>query len=144
MSQLLHSILPQPRRPIVYIHPDVNVAQGVELMVQENIGALVVTDDENLLGIMSERDVVRSLVYQGRSPESTIVSEILCADISVLDVTDTVEKAMEVMTLTKRRHILVTEEGQLAAIVSIGDLLFSLLADKTRMIEELQNYIHTY
>ncbi|AHE67473.1 CBS domain-containing protein [Legionella oakridgensis] len=144
MSQLLHSILPQPRRPIVYIHPDVSVAQCVELMIQDNIGALVVTDDENLLGMVSERDIVRSLVHKGLAPQSTKVSDILHANVSVLQITDTVEKAMEVITMTKRRHILVAEEGQLVALVSIGDLLFSLLEDKARVIEELQNYIHTY
>ncbi|KTD20730.1 CBS domain-containing protein [Legionella londiniensis] len=145
MANLLHSILPEPRRPIVYVHPDVAVSRCVAMMVEDNIGALVVTDDENILGIVSERDIIRSLLYKGLSPESTKAYEILYADVSVLKETDTVEKAMEVMTVTRRRHILVTDENEaLIAIVSIGDLLLNLLEDKMREIEQLENYIHTY
>lgn len=144
MANLIHSILPQPRHPIIYTHPDVSVAQCVSIMAQHNIGALMVTDDENMLGIVSERDVVRGLVNKGLSPMTTNVSDIMCADVSVLKSSDTVEKAMEVITYTKRRHILVSEEGKLIAILSIGDLLFNLLEDKKRVIEQLENYIHTY
>jgi CBS domain-containing protein len=144
MANLIHSILPQPRRPIAYIHPDVSVAQCVAMMVQDNIGALVVTDDENILGIVSERDIVRALVHKGLSPVSTTVSDVLCAAITILKSSDTVEQAMEAMTYTKRRHILVSEEGKIIAILSIGDLLFNLLEDKARVIEQLENYIHTY
>ena len=144
MANLIHSILPQPNRPIIYTHPDVSVAQCVEIMVQHNIGALVVTDDDNLLGILSEHDIVRSRVHNGLSPSSTKASDILCADITMLKSSDTVEKAMEAITYTKRRHILVSEEGKLIAILSIGDLLFNLLEDKARVIEQLENYIHTY
>ena len=113
-------------------------------MVQENIGALVVTDDENILGIISERDLVRSLINKGISAESTLVSAVMHANVSVLKSSDTVEKAMEVITYTKRRHILVSEEGRITAILSIGDLLFNLLEENKRMIEHLENYIHTY
>ena len=144
MANLIHSILPEPRRSIVYIHPDVSVAQCVAIMVQDNIGALVVTDDDNILGIVSERDVVRALVHKGLSPASTKVSDILHADVTVLQSSDTVERAMEAITYTKRRHLLVAEDGQIIAILSIGDLLFNLLEDKARMIEQLENYIHTY
>ena len=144
MASLIHSILPVPRHPIIYTHPDVSVAQCVSIMVQHNIGALVVTDDDNLLGILSERDIVRALVNEGLSLTSTTASDIMCADVSVLKSSDVVEKAMEVITYTKRRHILVSEEGKLIAILSIGDLLLNLLEDKTRVIEQLENYIHTY
>ncbi len=143
MAYLLNSIIPNPRRTIAMVHPDISVAQCVAMMVQDNIGALVVTDDTNILGILSERDIVRSLVHQGLSAETTKVSDILCAEFSMLSPVDTVENAMQVMTTTRRRHILVMENGELIAIVSIGDLLFKLLADKEQVIEQLENYIHT-
>lgn len=144
MANLIHSILPEPRRPYIYTHPDVTVAQCVATMVQENIGALVVTDDENILGIVSERDVIRTLVHKGLSPTTTKVSDIMHADVTVLESSDTVEKAMAAITYTKRHHILVSEDGKIIAILSIGDLLFNLLEDKSRVIEQLENYIHTY
>ena len=143
MANLIHSILSYPRRPVTYTHPDVYVAQCVEIMLQENIGALVVTDDDNILGIVSERDIVRSLVHKGLSAKSTRVSDILHADVTILQSSDTVEQAMEAITYTKRRHILVAEEGKIIAILSIGDLLYNLLDEKKRVIEQLENYIHT-
>jgi len=144
MANLIHSILPQPRHPIAYVNPDVSVAQCVSIMVQHNIGALVVGDDENILGILSERDLVRGLVYKGLSPNKTKASDVLHADITILQSSDTVEMAMEAITYTKRRHILVAEDGKIVAILSIGDLLFNVLEDKKRVIEQLENYIHTY
>ena len=144
MSYLIHSILPQPRRPIAIVHPDVSVAQCVDMMVQDDIGALVVSDDINMLGIVSERDIVRALVYKGLPAETTTAADILYSEVSVLAPHDTVEKAMQIITYTKRRHILVAEEGSLIAIISIGDILLKLLEDKAQVIEQLENYIHTY
>ena len=144
VSNLLHSVVAHKKRPVVYTHPDVSVAQCIETMVQDDIGALVVTDDANILGILSERDVIRSLLYKGLSPTATKASDILTADVTVLKSTDTVEMAMQAMTYSKRRHILVVDEGKLTAIVSIGDILFSILENKSLEIEQLQNYIHTY
>lgn len=111
-------------------------------MIRHNIGALVVTDDDNLLGIVSERDVVRGLLHHGGSLLDRPVSEILWANVVVLKPTDTVETAMAVITETRRHHVLVAEDGKLVAIVSIGDVLFSLLEDKARVIQQLENYIH--
>ncbi len=142
MSNLIYSILPNPPREIVFVHPDVSVAQCVEMMVHSNIGALVVTDDNNLLGIVSERDVVKGLIKHGSNLLNVKASDILCADVTVLKPTDTVETAMAVITETKRRHVLIAEEGKLIAIVSIGDVLFNLLIHKAREIQELENYIH--
>lgn len=142
MSNLIYSILPKPARSIIQVHPDVTVSQCIELMIRHNIGALVVTDDDNLLGIVSERDVVRGLLHHGGSLLDRPVSEILWANVVVLKPTDTVETAMAVITETRRHHVLVAEDGKLVAIVSIGDVLFSLLEDKARVIQQLENYIH--
>lgn len=144
MANLIHSILPSPRNPIAYVNPDVSVAQCVSIMIQHNIGAVVVGDEENVLGILSERDIVRELVHKGLSPNTTKASDILHADVTVLKSSDTVEKAMEAITYTKRRHILVTENKKIIAIVSIGDVLFNLLENNKRVIEHLENYIQTY
>lgn len=142
MSNLIYSILPQPAREIVYIHPDLSIEQCVQLMQSRKIGALVVTDDDNLLGIVSERDIVNGLVKHGMQLLEKTASDILWSHVAVLRPTDTVETAMAVITETKRRHVLIAEDGKLVAIVSIGDVLFSLLNDKTRLIQALENYIH--
>lgn len=144
MAQLIYSALPQPRRPIVYVHSKLSVAQCIDIMNKQNIGALVIRDEDKLIGLVSERDIVRALLHQNFDLHKTTAQEIAYTKVSILELSDPLEKAMEVITNTKRRHVLIAEEGELIAILSIGDLLFYLLEDKMRVIEQLENYIHTY
>lgn len=144
MTQLIYSALPQPRRPLVSVPPVVSVAQCIDMMTKQNIGALVVLDEDKIIGIVSERDIVRASVKKDFDLYKTTALDVAYSDFAVLNLNDPVELAMEVITSTKRRHVLVSEEGELVAILSIGDLLFFLLEDKTRVIEQLENYIHTY
>lgn len=144
MANLIYSALPEPRRPIIFTNSNTSVAECIELLTTLNIGALVVRDDRDILGIVAERDIVRSCLHKACNLNTTPAKDILFKDPSTLDLFDTVEKAMETITKTKRRHVLITEKGELVAILSIGDLLYYLLEDKTRVIEQLENYIHTY
>lgn len=144
MAHLIFSALPQPRRPIAFITPDITVDDCVKKMTEQDIGALVVCEGNTLIGIVSERDVIRGCLNRGLDPHTTTAGEIAYSEVSMLNLFDPVEKAMEVITQTKRRHVLVAEDGDLVAILSIGDLLFHLLDDKIKVIEQLENYIHTY
>lgn len=144
MAHLIFSALPQPRRPIVYVEPDETVMKCVDMMTMLDIGALVVHDETKLLGMVTERDIVRSCLYRGLDPKEATAGDIAFPAVSVLNLFDPIEKAMEIITQTKRRHVLVAERGELVAILSIGDVMFHLLEDKTRVIEQLENYIHTY
>lgn len=141
MTQLIYSVLPRPRRPIVFINPEISVAECVDLMIAEDIGALVVYEDNQLLGMVTERDIVRSYLKRGLVQKTATAGDIAYQNVSVLNIDDPVEKAMETITLTKRRHVLVSENGELVAILSIGDLLLFLLDDKSRVIQHLENYI---
>ncbi|STX51191.1 CBS domain protein [Legionella busanensis] len=143
MANLIYSILPKPRRPIAYIDPAFTVMDCVNLMVDKDIGALVVHDRNELIGLVSERDIVRTCLHQGLDPHIATAADIVYKNVSILDVNDTVEKAMEIITMTKRRHVLINEDGKLVAIISIGDVLFSLIEDKSRLIEHLEAYIHS-
>jgi CBS domain-containing protein len=145
MTHPIFSALPQPRRLILFISPETSVDECVKIMTDEDIGALVIRGSNgDLLGIVSERDVIRSCLHRGLDPHATVAREIAYTAVSVLNLFDPVEKAMEVITQTKRRHVLIEDKGEIIAILSIGDLLFHLLEDKTRVIEQLENYIHTY
>ncbi|KTD18991.1 CBS domain-containing protein [Legionella jordanis] len=144
MAHLIFSALPQPRRSIIYVSPTLTAAECVKKMTEDDIGALVVRDEEKLYGIVSERDVLRACLYNGLNPFSTPAADIAFTAVSLLNLFDPVEKAMEVITQTKRRHVLIEDKGEIVAILSIGDLLLHLLEDKTRVIEQLENYIHTY
>lgn len=145
MAELLHSVIPEPRREIVYIHPEDSIRKCIDLMSDLDIGALVVVDEhDNLVGMVSERDIVRSCLHQCVSMDKGKVSDVVFKEVTILSPHDVVEKAMQAMTKTKRRHILIRDEkGDFIAIVSIGDLLYHLLDNKARIIEHLENYIHT-
>ncbi|KTD35886.1 Hypoxic response protein 1 [Legionella nautarum] len=144
MAHLIYSALSEPRRPIVYVSPKTTVSQCINLMIKENIGAVIVLERENLVGMVTERDIVRSCLSLDLDPHKTTAADVAYSKVSVLNLFDPVEKAMEIITETKRRHILIEENGKFVAILSIGDLLFHLLEDKIRVIEQLENYIHTY
>lgn len=146
MTDLIHNVLPTPRRKIIYIHPEEPVKKCINLMTELDIGALVVVDNMNqLMGIVSERDIVRTCLHQCVNLETAKVADVLYKDVMILSPNDPVEKAMQVMTATKRRHILIRDEqNEFVAIISIGDLLYHLLEDNARVIEQLENYIHTY
>ncbi|WP_028387554.1 CBS domain-containing protein [Legionella fairfieldensis] len=141
MTHLIYSALPQPRPPVIYIHSQASVAQCVEMMSKKDIGALVVQDGKDLLGMVTERDIVRNCVNQGLDAYRTTAADIAYSEVSILSLFDPVEKAMEVITRTRRRHVLVAEHDEIVAILSIGDVLFHLLEDKARVIEQLENYI---
>ena len=144
MAHLIYSVLPMPPRKIAYIHPNESVKKCIDLMVDLDIGAVVVVDEENkLVGIVSERDIVRSCLHKCVDLNTGKVSDIVYTKVSILSPHDTVEKAMQVITQTKRRHLLIRENDEFVAILSIGDLLFHLLDDKARVIEHLENYINT-
>lgn len=143
MTQLIYSALPQPRRPLVSVPPVVSVSQCIAMMTNQNIGALVVLDEEKIIGIVSERDIVRATIKKDFDLYKTTALEVAYPEFSILNINDPVELAMEIITMTKRRHVLVADNGELVAILSIGDLLLFLLEDKTRVIEQLENYIHS-
>ncbi|KTD72824.1 CBS domain-containing protein [Legionella tucsonensis] len=146
MADLIHNALPTSKRKIVYIHSDDSVKKSIDMMTEYDIGALVVVDNNNqLVGIVSERDIVRSCLHKCINLETGKVSDVVHKDVTILSPNDVVEKAMQAMTATKRRHVLVRDENnEFVAILSIGDLLYHLLEDKARVIEQLENYIHTY
>lgn len=142
MADLIYNVLPMPPRKIVFIHPEDTVRQCIDMMTMLDIGALVVVDKDNkLVGIVSERDIVRSCLHKCIDLNTSTVSEVIFHEVTILKPNDNVEKAMKAMTETKRRHVLICDKGEFLAILSIGDLLYHILEDKSRVIEHLEQYI---
>ena len=123
------------------IRPERTVFEALEKMAQANIGALVVTEEDELVGILSERDYARKVILQGRASRDTPVREIMSSPVITIDPAASVEDCMEIMTERKLRHLPVVEEGLMVGIVSIGDVVKTLISEKDYMIEQLQNYI---
>jgi CBS domain-containing protein len=117
------------------------VSQLVATLGERNIGAAVVTEDGHLVGIVSERDVVRRLRERGADLLSATVADIMTSDVYACSPDDTVDHLAEVMTERRIRHVPVLQDGALAGIVSIGDVVKSRISQLVSDREQLESYI---
>jgi CBS domain-containing protein len=117
------------------------VFEALGLMAEKEVGALVVMDGARLAGIISERDYARKIVLLGRTSPNTLVKEIMTSHVAYTHLEQSIEECMAIMTDKRIRHLPVIEEGKLVGIISIGDLVKSIIADQKFMIEQLERYI---
>jgi CBS domain-containing protein len=117
------------------------VYRAVEMMAAKNIGALLVTEGERIVGICTERDYARKIVLKGLDSRKTQVKEIMTEDMITVKPETTLEQCMALMTNHHIRHLPVVENGHLTGIISIGDVVQSVIADKENEISGLQEYI---
>ncbi len=139
--KLVCQLLDSKGRDVVSISPDASVFDAIQLMADKGIGALVVLEAGRLAGIVTERDYARKVILQGRSSQSTTVREIMTPDVVTTSSKQSVEKCMNLVTDKRIRHLPVVDDGQLAGIISIGDLVKAIIADQQQAIEELEHYI---
>ena len=110
-------------------------------MAEHQIGALPVMDGESLVGMLSERDYARKVILRGRSSRDTPVRDIMSTRVIHATPDDTVQHCMSMMTDRRIRHLPVIERGRVIGIVSIGDLVKSIIAEQQFTIEQLSSYI---
>jgi len=137
----VRDVLDQKGRTVYHIHPDASVLTALEMMAEHQIGALVVTDGGNLIGIVTERDYARKIVLKGRTSPRTLVREIMATTVICTRLDQTVEECMAIMTAKAVRHLPVLEHTTVIGLVSIGDLVKSVIADQKFIIEQLEHYI---
>jgi CBS domain-containing protein len=123
------------------VKPDDSVLDAIRVMAEKNIGAVVVMQGDELLGIMSERDYARKVIVKGRASDSTPVADIMTADVLTTSGAETVNACMGVMTKNKIRHLPVVEDDTVVGMISIGDLVEAIIADQQEEIEHLEHYI---
>jgi CBS domain-containing protein len=122
--------------------PDTTVYNCLEKMAEHNIGALVVVAAKGkLAGIFSERDYARNVGLKGKNSKDTPVSAVMTSHVCTATPELTIEEAMAMMSRIKCRHLPVLEDGQLAGMISIGDVVKALLGEKQFMIKQLEQYI---
>ena len=124
------------------IGPDAPVLEAVRSMAEHGVGALLVMSGTTLKGIVSERDYARKVVLHGRASADTPVSQIMSSPVLTVPPEATVQHCMVLMTERRIRHLPVVEDDRVVGIVSIGDLVKSVIEDQQRTIEELETYIH--
>lgn len=124
------------------IDPDESVFQAIERMADKQIGALVVMRDEKLVGIVSERDYARKVILKGRSSNETPVRDIMTSKVYWARPGQTVGECMALMTEKHVRHLPILDGDRVDGMISIGDLVKSIIAEQQFVIEQLENYIH--
>jgi CBS domain-containing protein len=123
------------------VAPDASVYDAMKLMAEKGIGALMVIQGEKLIGIISERDYARKVILQGRASRTTQVKEIMTSHVLYAQPEQNIEECMAVMTDKRVRHLPVYDEGRLVGVISIGDLVKSIITEQKFMIEQLEKYI---
>lgn len=137
----VYDILHDKSGEILTTGPDGPVYDAIRLMGERNVGALVVLDDGEVVGVLSERDYSRKVVLQGRTSRDTKVGEIITRPAVTVRVRDGIEKCMQLMTSNRIRHLPVVDDGQLIGLVSMGDLVSWVMQSQRHTIEQLQGYI---
>ncbi|NTW02931.1 MAG: CBS domain-containing protein [Oscillochloris sp.] len=123
--------------------PEGLVGDALRLMAERDVGALLVKEKGRLVGIVTERDIARKLVLQGRSCDDTMVSEIMTERVFYVGLHETIDECMALMIENHLRHLPVIEDECVIGIISIRDVVAELIAEKAFLIEQLENYIHT-
>ena len=139
----VRDILEIKGREVWSIGPSESVFDALKLMAEKGIGALVVLEAGKVVGIISERDYARKVILQGRSSPTTLVSEIMTARVAYAQLQQNIDECMAIMTERRIRHLPVIEDGLLIGVISIGDLVKSIIAEQRFIIEQLERYITT-
>ena len=124
------------------IGPDTSVLEALEVMARHDVGALVVVENGEVIGLVSERDYARKVILRGRLSKDTPIREIMSRDVYSVTSKETIRACMSLMTEHRIRHLPVIENGQLAGIISIGDVVKTIIEDQRFTIEQLETYIH--
>jgi CBS domain-containing protein len=129
-------------KPEVYtVAPDATVFDALRLMAEKNIGAVLVMAENDLVGILSERDYARKMVLHGKNSRETYVREIMTDEVVIVAPGWTCGECMALMTERHIRHLPVTDEGRLIGVISIGDVVRAIVQEQQTTITTLQSYI---
>ena len=141
MTNVAQVIQNKIEQNIFTISPESTVLEAISLMADKGIGALVVTDQDTVVGIFSERDYTRKIILMERTSKETTVSEIMTAKVLTVTKSNSVEDCLNLMTDRHLRHLPVVENDKLIGLISIGDLVKVVMEDQRKLIDQLQQYI---
>ncbi|NOT76298.1 MAG: CBS domain-containing protein [Cyclobacteriaceae bacterium] len=124
------------------VDPGMMVYKAIEQMCERNIGGLLITENDRLVGIFTERDYARKLILKGKSSKDTPISELMTKNPFTVTSDSTIEDCMKLMTEKHIRHLPVVEGEKLTGVISIGDVVKQIIQDQKAIIEHLESYIH--
>ncbi|MCF6264360.1 MAG: CBS domain-containing protein [Xanthomonadales bacterium] len=137
----LRQILSEKGKNVFTAPPSMSVFEAIGSMAERNVGALLIIENDELVGIFSERDYLRKIALKFRSSRKTQLSEVMSSPVLCANLDDEVNHCMGLMTKHHYRHLPVLEDGELCGIVSIGDLVGFLLREKEVELDQLNQYI---
>ena len=137
----LRQLLGNKTAEVYSVAPNDSVIDAIRLMAQKGVGAVLVMEGAELVGIVSERDYARKVVLHGRSSADTAVREIMTAEVVTVGLQQTVAECMHIVTEHRIRHLPVMEGGEVVGVISIGDLVKAVIEDQKVQLDELQRYI---
>ena len=138
---IVRHILDKKGQFVWTIRPDDTVFAAIEEMARKDVGALVVVDNGDPIGIFTERHYARNVFLKGRSSPTTVVKDVMRTGFLFVTPERTVEECMAIMTVERVRHLPVMDDGNLVGLISIGDLVKSIIEDREFVIDQLTNYI---
>ena len=123
------------------VPPDATVYDALKVMAEKNIGAVLVIENGELIGIISERDYARKVALSGKSSKDTSVKEIMTEKVVYVRPDQSIEECMAIMTEKHFRHLPVIDDGALIGVISIGDVVHAVISEQKFIIKQLENYI---
>lgn len=141
VSGTIEKILCQKPPEIWSVSPDATVYDAVALMAEKNVGALLVMENEKLVGIISERDYSRKVMLRGKRSRETFVREIMSSELTMAHPRETVEDCLRFMTDKRIRHLPVMDGNSLRGVISIGDLVKEVISAQSATLDQLRDYI---
>lgn len=137
----VNDILQTKSSSTISISPESTVFEALELMVEKNIGALLVMEQNKFVGIFTERDYARKVILKGKASKETHIREIMTENVITVNLDNTIEECMHVMTNKYIRHLPVLDGEELVGIISIGDVVRYIMEEQKFIIKNLENYI---
>ena len=125
------------------VHPDDTVLDAIKMLAEKDIGALIVIKDDKPVGIFTERDYARNVYLKGKSSLDTAVPDVMVTPVICVKPDQSVNECMALMTEKRFRHLPVMNGDELVGMVSIGDLVKSVIAEQQFTIEQMEHYIHS-
>jgi CBS domain-containing protein len=142
VSGTISAIMNHKSGEVFSISPDAMVFEAIEMMDKKNVGALLVMEQERLVGVISERDYTRKVFLRGKHSRETKVAEIMSTNLTVTHPREPVEKCLRLMTDKHIRHLPVMDGDKVIGVISIGDLVKHIISCQSAAIAHLESYIH--
>ena len=139
--QTAHQLLQGKGGETFAVSPNDSVLRAIEIMATRHIVALLVMNEDSLLGVISERDYARKVILKNRSSHDTHVADIMSSPAITVTPNDTIHHCMELMTQSRVRHLPVVDAGRVVGMLSIGDLVKAVIEAQRDQIEQLERYI---